>query len=332
MRGNESLKKRISAMEAVAEKTRMKREARAPRMAVVAPVIAAGAAAPKPDRRVYDGENKAVLPGTPARFEGDPASGDPIVNQAFTGSGDVFKLCLKAFGRNSIDGAGLRITSTVHHRVDYDNAFWDGEQMVYGDGDGQYFKEFTKSLSVIGHELSHGVVQYSGGLIYQDQSGALNESFADVLGVLTVQFKKKQTAGEADWLIGDGILGPAVNGVALRSLKAPGTAYDDPDLGKDPQPYHNDHYVNTGSDNGGVHINSGIPNHAFYLFAQYVGGYAWEKAGVVWYKALQGINNPHATFSDWAQQTMTAARTEYGEGSLEALYCRRAWKLVGIDV
>jgi Zn-dependent metalloprotease len=185
---------------------------------------------------------------------------------------------------------------------------------------------------VIGHELSHGVVQYSGGLIYQDQSGALNESFADVLGVLTVQFKKKQTAGEADWLIGDGILGPAVNGVALRSLKAPGTAYDDPDLGKDPQPYHNDHYVNTGSDNGGVHINSGIPNHAFYLFAQYVGGYAWEKAGVVWYKALQGINNPHATFSDWAQQTMTAARTEYGEGSLEALYCRRAWKLVGIDV
>lgn len=333
LRGSDALKKRVNAMEGVAEKTRLQREARTPRTAVAAPsVLAAGVALPKPDRRVYDGENKAGLPGSPARFEGDLASDDAVVNQAFTGAGDVFKIYLQAFGRNSIDGAGMRIISTVHHRTDYDNAFWDGDQMVYGDGDGQFFREFTRSLSVIGHELSHGVVQYSGGLIYQDEAGALNESYADVFGALTVQFKKKQTAAEANWLIGDGLLGPSVKGEALRSLKAPGTAYDDPQLGKDPQPYHYDDYVATSSDNGGVHINSGITNHAFYLFAQYLGGYAWEKAGLVWYKAIQSLDNPHARFSDWARQTMIEARGEYGEGSLEALYCRRAWKLVGIDV
>ena len=95
--------------------------------------------------------------------------------------------------------------------------------------------------------------------MYQDQSGALNESFADVFGCLTVQYKKKQTAGEATWLIGDGLLGPGIQGKALRSMRAPGTAYNDPILGKDPQPYHNDHYVNTQSDRGGVHINSEFP-------------------------------------------------------------------------
>lgn len=336
MRGNKALAQRIVAMEGLAEKTRAKRGAEVSRVAVMAEAGAKAARAsarkPKPDRRVYDGQNKPALPGKPARFEGQRASKDPVVNQAYNGAGDVFKLYLHAFGRNSIDGAGMRIVSTVHHRVEYDNAFWDGEQMVYGDGDGDYFKAFTKSLSVIGHELSHGVVQYSGDLVYRDQSGALNESVADVFGALTVQYKKKQTAAEANWLIGDGILGPEVKGVALRSLKAPGTAYDDDVLGKDPQPYHYDQYVNTSADNGGVHINSGIPNHAFYLLAQYLGGHAWEKAGVVWYKALQSLHNPHATFLDWAQETMLAARNEFGARSLEALYCRRAWKLVGIDV
>jgi Zn-dependent metalloprotease len=220
----------------------------------------------------------------------------------------------------------------VHFDRDFNNAFWNGQQMVYGDGDGEIFLPFTHSLSVVAHELSHGVVQTSGGLIYQDQSGALNESFADVFGVLTVQFTKRQEAPEADWLVGDGILGPDIQGVALRSMKAPGTAYSDPLLGQDPQPFHMDDYVATSSDSGGVHINSGIPNHAFYLLAQYLGGRAWEKAGHIWYDTLQDLNNPHASFRQWADASVEAARNRFGVGSLEALYTKRAWKLVGVEL
>ena len=334
MRGDFSLQKKMAALEKISETTRIQRQAASPDLAgltTAAALALPASAKPKPDRRVFDGGGASALPGSAARFEGDAASDDKEVNQAFNGAGDVFKLYRDGFNRNSIDGQGMRIISTVHHRQGYNNAFWNGQQMVYGDGDGQIFKPLTGSLSVIGHELSHGVVQFSGGLVYQDQSGALNESFADVFGCLTVQYKKKQKAGDATWLIGDGLLGPGIQGKALRSMRAPGTAYNDPILGKDPQPYHNDHYVNTQSDRGGVHINSGIPNHAFYLFAQLLGGFAWEKAGVVWYQALQAINNPHATFVDWAEETMLAARTEFGNGSLEATLCQRSWKLVGID-
>jgi len=283
-------------------------------------------------REVYDGQQKAKLPGVLIRDEETGPSGDKQVDQAFVGSGHVHKLYAKIYGRNSLDGNGMALVSTVHHRRDYNNAFWDGAQMAYGDGDGELFQPLTNSLSVIGHELSHGVVQFSGGLVYQDQSGALNESFADVFGVLTVQYKKKQTPAEANWLVGDGILGKDIAGDALRSLKAPGEAYSDNVLGKDPQPYHMDFYNSTSSDNGGVHINSGIPNHAFYLLAQYLGGCAWERAGQIWYNALQNINNPHATFYDWALETLTASDALFGNGSRESLYARRAWKLVGLSV
>ena len=148
---------------------------------------------------------------------------------------------------------------------DYDNAFWDGTQMVFGDGDGVIFLPFTRSVDVIGHELAHGVTQYTSGLNYQDQSGALNESVSDVFGVLVKQRLLGQTADQADWLVGAELLAPGVNGVALRSMAAPGTAYDDPRLGKDPQPGHMRDYVDTTDDNGGVHINSGIPNKAFHV-------------------------------------------------------------------
>src|SRR4029079_944922 len=135
--------------------------------------------------------------------------------------------------------------------------------------------------------LTHGVTQDEAQLVYSNQSGALNESLSDVFGSLIKQFSLNQTADQADWLIGAGLLTKQVNGVALRSMKAPGTAYNDPVLGKDPQPAHMKDYVNTISDNGGVHINSGIPNHAFYLIATQIGGNAWEKAGQIWYLTLR---------------------------------------------
>jgi Zn-dependent metalloprotease len=282
------------------------------------------------NREVYDGQNKAALPGKLVRIEGDPATGDGEVDRAYDGAGAVFDLYSEEFNRNSIDGFGMTMVQSVHHRRKYNNAFWDGTQMAYGDGDGEIFQTFTE-LSVIAHEISHGVVQHSGGLIYQGQSGALNESYADVFGAMTQQHNLSQSVYEADWLVGRGILGPNINGVALRSLKAPGTAYSDALLGQDPQPYHMDFYVDTTSDHGGVHINSGIPNHAFYLYCMYMGGNSWEKPGQIWYHALQQINNPHATFRDWAAQTLDASIALYGVGSYEMLMLRRAWNLVGID-
>ena len=284
-----------------------------------------------PDRAVYDGQRRASLPGKLARKEGDCPVEDETVNEAYDGSGDVFDLYYNQYGRNSLDDRGMTLVSTVHHRNKYNNAFWNGRQMAYGDGDGRIFSKMTE-LSVIAHELTHGVIQFSGGLIYRDQSGALNESFADVFGALTTQYKLGQKACDATWTMGEGIFGPDISGEGLRSLKAPGEAYDDRLLGKDPQPYHMDFYLETNQDNGGVHINSGIPNHAFYLLSQYLGGYAWEKAGHIWYDTLQALNNPAATFDEWADKTVEMAQVRFGSGSKEAMFTRRAWRLVGISI
>ncbi|CAN5593734.1 hypothetical protein BH18THE1_BH18THE1_04570 [soil metagenome] len=159
----------------------------------------------------------------------------------------------------------MKLDSTVHYGEDYNNAFWNGTQMVYGDGDGEIFQRFTKSIDVIGHELTHGVTQYEAALEYEGQAGALNESFSDVFGSLVKQYSLKQKVDKADWLIGNGLFGSKGRGIALRSMKRPGTAYDDPTIGKDPQPAHMKDYVKTTSDNGGVHINSGIPIDLFTL-------------------------------------------------------------------
>lgn len=197
----------------------------------------------------------------------------------------------------------------MHYGQDYDNAFWNGHQMVFGDGDGEIFGDFTACVDVIGHELTHGVTQFTAGLQYQDQPGALNESVSDVFGSLVKQHSLGQDAAHADWLIGAGLLAPGIQGVALRSMKAPGTAYDDPRLGKDPQPAHMRDYVDTTDDNGGVHINSGIPNHAFYLLATALGGQAWDRAGRIWYDALTGGRlAADADFTAFARATVAAAK------------------------
>jgi Zn-dependent metalloprotease len=283
------------------------------------------------DRQIHDGEGKAGLPGKLVRAEGQDPTGDADADAAYDMAGAVYDLYFKKFDRNSLDGQGMPLVATVNHRRKFNNAFWDGTQMAYGDGDGEIFRTFLE-ISVVGHEMSHGVVQFSGGLVYQGQSGALNESFADVFGALTRQFAEKTDVYEADWLIGKGILGPGINGEALRSMKMPGTAYSDGLLGQDPQPYHMDLYVNTTDDNGGVHINSGIPNHAFYLYCMLLGGKAWETPGRVWYRALQQLNNPYASFADWAIETMQAAIALHATGSRQAIALRRAWMLVGISV
>ena len=202
--------------------------------------------------------------------------------------------------------------------------------MVFGDGDGVIFLPFTRSVDVIGHELAHGVTQYTSGLNYQDQSGALNESVSDVFGVLVKQRLLGQSADQADWLVGAELLAPGVNGVALRSMAAPGTAYDDPRLGKDPQPAHMSGYVDTTDDNGGVHINSGIPNKAFHVVATTLGGNAWEVAGQVWVDTITGDIRADCDFATFARLTVEAATARHGADSEVVAAVRAGWDAVGV--
>ncbi|GAB3605991.1 M4 family metallopeptidase [Conyzicola nivalis] len=285
-----------------------------------------------PNRTISDAGNRETLPGSVVRSEGDDATDDPAVDEAYDGLGATFALFSEIYGRNSIDGTGLPLDATVHYGVDYDNAFWDGDRMVFGDGDGEIFRRFTGSLTVVGHELAHGVTQYTAGLAYQGQSGALNESVSDVFGSLVEQYALGQSASEADWLIGAGLFTDEVEGTALRSMKAPGTAYDDDVLGKDPQPGHMSDYVTTDEDNGGVHINSGIPNRAFYLAAEALGANAWERAGQIWYDTLGADLSPDTDFVRFAQATLAAARARYGESSAEVDAVRSGWATVGVEV
>jgi Zn-dependent metalloprotease len=283
-------------------------------------------------RTVYDVHHgrENALPGDKVRGEGDPESADASVNQAYDGAGKTYDFYEQVFKRNSIDGDGMEIISSVHFGVSFDNAFWDGGQMVYGDGSGRLFKEgsLTSSVDVIGHELTHGVTQFTAALKYSKQSGALNESMSDVFGSLVKQFGLGQTAEQADWLIGEGILVESL-GQALRSMKAPGTAFkfdDQPATMADYKDLPDDN--NPRNDNGGVHINSGIPNKAFYLAATALGGNAWEKAGPIWFKTLTEKLKADAQFVDAANATVEAAGELYSSQEQDAV--RGAWQEVGV--
>lgn len=284
-----------------------------------------------PVRTISDARQRERLPGTVVRREGDPATTDVAVNEGYEGFGATHALYHDVYGRASIDGADLPLDGTVHYGRAYDNAFWDGERMVFGDGDGMVFRRFTASLSVIGHELTHGVTQYSANLTYNRQPGALNESISDVFGALVEQHSLSQDVDEASWLIGVGLFTDEVQGNALRSMKAPGTAYDDDVLGKDPQPDSMDNYIDTTDDNGGVHLNSGIPNRAFYLAASVIGGNAWEGAGHVWYDTITtGKIRADSDFAQFGAATVTAAGVRFGTRSRERDAVAEAWATVGV--
>jgi Zn-dependent metalloprotease len=295
---------------------------------------AAAAPAETPQRTISDAAGGTRLTGLETlRAEGEPPSGDAAADEAYDGLGATWTFYEQVFGRNSIDGAGLPLLGVVHYDRDYDNAFWDGSRMIFGDGDGELFVRFTRSLDVIGHELTHGVTEQEAGLEYQGESGALNESISDVFGSLVKQHRLDQTAEQADWLIGAEIRGPQFHGSALRSMTAPGTAYDDPVLGRDPQPADYAGFVHTTEDSGGVHINSGIPNRAFYLVASALGGNAWDAPGRIWYEALTNGSLPAtATFTVFARATVRAAADLSGSGTKEHDAVRGAWETVGVKV
>lgn len=283
-------------------------------------------------RQVHDAAQHEALPGRLARREGDPPVGDVAVDEAYESLGTVVRFWSEVFGRDSIDGEGGVLRASVHFGHDYLNAFWNGRQMVFGDGDGELFAGFTAAIDVVGHELAHGVTQDECGLAYFGEPGALNESLSDVFGSLVRQFSLGQQAREADWLVGAGVFGPSVAGRALRSLAAPGTAYDDPRLGRDPQPAHMRAYVHTIDDHGGVHVNSGIPNHAFYRTAMALGGHAWERAGRIWYAAMRDpVLAPDSSFERFAAIVCANARRFYGADSAEARATLEGWRAVGVS-
>lgn len=288
-----------------------------------------GPVEPGAQRTVSDAGGREELPGAVVRREGDPESGDAAADEAYAGLGATYDLFLQAFGRESLDGAGRPLLASVHYGRGYDNAFWDGAQMVFGDGDGRVFGRFTASVSVIGHELTHGVTQYTADLDYKGQSGALNEHVSDVFGAMVEQRSRGQTSAQASWLIGAGLFTAAVRGEALRSMRAPGTAYDDPVLGRDPQPATMAGYVETSDDDGGVHLNSGIPNRAFHVAATALGGSSWERAGRVWYDTLTGPLARDAGFPTFARATLEAARERYGAGA-EVDAVAAGWDDVGV--
>jgi Zn-dependent metalloprotease len=287
-------------------------------------------------RTIYDcGNGENLSAASLARSEDSEASNDESVNLAFEGLGTTRDFYQEVFERDSIDGQGMRLNGYVHRGSGYNNAFWDGREMVFGDGDNRIFTDFTKSLDVIAHELTHGVTEFTAQLEYSFQSGALNESISDVFGSLVKQWSLNQSVDEADWLIGSEIFTPGIEADALRSLKAPGTAFNNNLFGKDPQPDRMSKFVvkpNTrAGDWGGVHINSGIPNKAFYLTAMAIGGFAWEEAGQIWYEALLASNR-NTQFQDFADTTYIQAGQLYGTRSSQQQAVTEAWKEVGIRI
>jgi len=238
-------------------------------------------------------------------------------------------------GYTSIDGVTRLISSRVHYGTNYNNAYWSSPYMTYGDGDGVTFRSLV-TLDIAGHEMTHGVTQYSAGLVYSNESGALNESMSDVFGAMVERYARGETLNT--WLIGEEAYTPSTAGDALRYMdnphrKAGGTYTVDDD------PCHYaERYTGT-ADNGGVHINSGIANHAFYLLAKggtnhrsgvTVTGIGADAAAKIWYRALTGYMTSSTNFKGARTATLNAAAALYGSGSANYNAVAQAWTAVGV--
>ncbi|MHB8793204.1 MAG: M4 family metallopeptidase [Thermoleophilia bacterium] len=260
------------------------------------------------NRRTYTANNGSSTPGTLLITEGGSSS-DTVAQTAHNNAGATYDYYFNTFGRDSFNNAGATITTTVHYGSSYNNAYWNGQQIVFGDGDGNVFSPLGSSLDVVAHELSHAVTQYSADLVYAYESGALNESYSDVFGAMV---------DRDDWLLGEDVYTPYTPGDALRSLSSPAT-YG--------QPEHMNDYVYTSSDNGGVHTNSGIPNKAAYNIATTIGR---EKTEQIWYRTLTVYLNSGSQFTDARDASVQAATDLYGASSAEVTAVQNGFAAVGI--
>ncbi len=285
--------------------------------------LAAAAAASLPEVTVFDCGHGTALPGT--RIPHPETGGDATATRVFTETAAVADFYRTVFHRNSLDDAGMSLISSVHYSVNYNNAFWSGSQMTYGDGDGKIFLDFSKATDVIGHELTHGITQYTANLDYENEPGGLNESMSDVFGSMFRQWRARQDVTKADWLIGGDIMGPTATGrgyTCLRDMANPAAKHC-----LAPQPKHFSDYKR-GMD---PHESSGIPNLAFYKAATAIGGKSWEQAGRVWYRALTGFAaRPTMTMKTFANRTRSVARTLFPDEPAIRAAIDEAWKAVGL--
>ncbi|HXC59776.1 MAG TPA: M4 family metallopeptidase, partial [Steroidobacteraceae bacterium] len=285
--------------------------------------VAEGVAAAQVSVSVFDCEHGNVLPGR-SLVHPDSAT-DETARRTFTETTEVARFYREVFGRNSLDGEGMALMSSIHYSVDYNNAFWNGGQMVYGDGDGEIFLDFTRATDVIAHELTHGVTQFTAALAYEGEAGGLNESMSDVFGSMFRQWRKNQSAMDADWLIGSDILGPGAKArgyTCLRDLANPAAEHC-----LAPQPTHFSQY-RKGMD---PHDSSGIPNLAFCRAAKALQGNSWEMAGRIWFQALAGVApSPNMTMKVFANRTRTAASRLFSGRPAVRAAVDAAWKAVGL--
>lgn len=270
--------------------------------------------------------NDTLYVGNSASFKSDY---DRAAVDAHYNSEKVYEYFLKEHGRNSLDGEGMAIISKVHYGTNYNNASWNGRWMTYGDGDGEFMISLSAGLDVAAHEMTHGVISHSANLVYRNQSGALNESFADVFGALV---------DDSDWEMGEDIMAPAAKAdgfTVLRSLRDPNSvvvsneqrrAYST-NGGVYPDHMDEFYHMPTSVDGGGVHVNSSITNHAAYLIAQDIGR---EKLGKIYYRALTVYLTPNSNFSDARQAVVQSAIDLYGAGSAETAAANAGFDSVGI--
>ncbi|WP_088044465.1 M4 family metallopeptidase [Bacillus sp. EAC] len=275
----------------------------------------------------YDAANRTRLSGSLW------ASIDNLLNSSYDAAavdahyyaGKTYDYYKNVFGRNSYDGNGAVLKSSVHYSRNYNNAFWNGSQMVYGDGDGSTFIPLSGSVDVVGHELTHAVTDTTSSLIYQNESGALNEAISDIFGTL-VEFYDNHNP---DYEIGEDIYTPGVANDALRSMSDP-TKYGDPD-------HYSKRYTGT-ADNGGVHTNSGIINKAAYLLAKggthygvTVTGIGNDKLGAIYYRANTVYLTASSTFSQARAALVQAAADLYGATSAEVTSVKKSFDAVGVN-
>jgi Zn-dependent metalloprotease len=285
--------------------------------AAVAPIAAA------PAVTVYDCKHSQTLPGVPVPNPG--SSADKTAGRTFKETTAVADFYKKVFNRNSIDNAGMTMMSSIHFGVNFNNAMWNGSQMLYGDGDNQIFIDFTNGNDVIGHELTHGVTQHTLQLVYSGDAGGLNESLSDCFGSMFRQWEANQDVTTADWLIGRDIMGPVSKGkgfTCLRDMANPAAAHC---LAPQPTKYSQ---LTPGMD---PHYTSGPPNLAFHLASKKVGGHSWEKVGQIWYRAMTAFGpSPNLKMKPFADHTRQLATQMFPAAPTVAAAIDQAWKQVGL--
>ncbi len=229
------------------------------------------------------------------------------------------------FNRQSIDNLGMGLIVSVHYANAYCNAYWNGQQIILGDGDNEAFGDFARCDDVLAHEMQHGITQFTIGLGYWDEAGALNESIADAFASVFCQWRRLQPNAKAAWTIGAGLIGRELRTrgyEALRNLAEP-----DSTSSLLPQPRHMRDYDKSGD----PHINSGIPNHAFYLAAQALGGNTWDRIAPIWYSALvSSRRSPNMSFAEFAKLTIHRAQLLFRVAPSVAQAVEEAWRAVGV--